>query len=167
MTEFFPDVEPIEFAGPDATDELVFRRYDRERVVSGKPMSEHLRFASAYWHTMRNPLSDPFGTGTAQMPWDDGSDSVQNACTRARAVPTRWRTPRKASGGGQRSECFDPERARELTRSQPGGVHRARQKLVNSPPPSASGKEGRPRKAVCTRARAVPTVRCTLREAND
>ena len=48
-------------------------------------MHEHLRFASAYWHTMRNPLADPFGVGTAQMPWDDGSDSVENACTRVKA----------------------------------------------------------------------------------
>jgi xylose isomerase len=85
MTEFFPDVDAVRYAGPDATDEMVFRRYDRDRMVAGKPMCEHLRFAAAYWHTMRNPLSDPFGAGTAQMPWDDGSDSVQNACTRARA----------------------------------------------------------------------------------
>ena len=82
MTEFFPDVEPIRFAGPDATDEMVFRRYDRDRLVDDKPMCEHLRFASAYWHTMRNPLSDPFGVGTAQMPWDDGSDSISNSCWR-------------------------------------------------------------------------------------
>ena len=31
---------------------------------------------------MRNPLADPFGPGTALMPWDDGSDSVENAVKR-------------------------------------------------------------------------------------
>jgi xylose isomerase len=31
---------------------------------------------------MRNPLGDPFGPGTAKMPWDDGSDSVENAVNR-------------------------------------------------------------------------------------
>jgi xylose isomerase len=31
---------------------------------------------------MRNPLADPFGPGTAQMPWDDGTDSVENALNR-------------------------------------------------------------------------------------
>lgn len=46
-------------------------------------MAEHLRFSAAYWHVMRNPLGDPFGPGTAQMPWDDGSDSVENALNRA------------------------------------------------------------------------------------
>src|SRR5690606_27306602 len=41
-----------------------------------------LRFAAAYWHVMRGALSDPFGAGTALMPWDDGSDSIENALRR-------------------------------------------------------------------------------------
>ncbi|MGY9016266.1 MAG: xylose isomerase, partial [Rhodospirillales bacterium] len=45
-------------------------------------MKDHLRFAGAYWHVMRNELADPFGQGTAQMPWDDKSDSVENAIAR-------------------------------------------------------------------------------------
>ena len=85
MSEYFPDVPVIPFAGPDSDQELVFRRYDRDKQVEGRPMHEHMRFACAYWHTMRNPLSDPFGVGTAQMPWDDGSDSVANAQTRVKA----------------------------------------------------------------------------------
>jgi len=31
---------------------------------------------------MRNPLADPFGPGTALMPWDDGTDSIENAVKR-------------------------------------------------------------------------------------
>ena len=85
MSEYFPGIKPITYEGPDATGELVFRRYDRDRQIEGRPMHEHLRFASAYWHTMRNPLSDPFGVGTALMPWDDGTDSVENARTRVKA----------------------------------------------------------------------------------
>ena len=45
-------------------------------------MKEHLRFAAPYWHVMRNTLGDPFGAGTALMPWDDGSNSVANATKR-------------------------------------------------------------------------------------
>lgn len=45
-------------------------------------MAEHLRFGAAYWHVMRNELGDPFGAGTALMPWDDGSDSLANALRR-------------------------------------------------------------------------------------
>ena len=85
MSEFFPETDVIPFAGPDSTEELVFRRYERDKLVEGRPMHEHLRFASAFWHTMRNGLSDPFGAATARMPWDDGSDSVENACIRVRA----------------------------------------------------------------------------------
>ncbi len=49
-------------------------------------MKDHLRFSVVYWHTFRNPLSDPFGAGTAIRPWDDGTASVQNAQRRARVA---------------------------------------------------------------------------------
>ncbi len=49
-------------------------------------MKEHLRFSVVYWHTFRNPLSDPFGVGTAFRPWDDGSESVKNAQKRVHAA---------------------------------------------------------------------------------
>ena len=45
-------------------------------------MAEHLRFSFVYWHTMRGTGSDPFGPGTAVRPWDDGSNSVDNALRR-------------------------------------------------------------------------------------
>ena len=81
--EAFPDISKIRFEGLDSDNLLAFRRYDADKVVAGRTMREHLRFACAYWHTMRNPLSDPFGIGTARMPWDDGSESVPNAQHRA------------------------------------------------------------------------------------
>ncbi len=49
-------------------------------------MRDHLRFSVVYWHTFRNPLSDPFGPGTAIRPWEDGTDSVENAQHRARVA---------------------------------------------------------------------------------
>jgi xylose isomerase len=45
-------------------------------------MKDHLRFAAPYWHVMRNALADPFGEGTALMPWDNGSNSTENAVNR-------------------------------------------------------------------------------------
>jgi xylose isomerase len=83
MTAAFPDIPSIPFEGPDTTNLLAFRHYNPEEVIDGTSMRDHLRFASAYWHTMRNPLADPFGIGTALMPWDDGTNSVQNAQNRA------------------------------------------------------------------------------------
>jgi hypothetical protein len=37
-------------------------------------------------HTFRGTGSDPFGAGTMQRPWDDGSNSVKNAQNRARVA---------------------------------------------------------------------------------
>ena len=58
-------------------------------------MREHLRFSVVYWHTFRNRLSDPFGMGTALRPWDDGTESVENAQNRARAAVTPQRYGRR------------------------------------------------------------------------
>ncbi len=76
------DCDKIQFEGPASRNPLAFKHYNPEEVIAGKSMKEHLRFAGAYWHVMRNDLSDPFGGGTAHMPWDDGSNSVENALKR-------------------------------------------------------------------------------------
>ncbi len=81
----FPDVSVIRYEGPESSNPLAFKHYDSEAIVDGRPMRDHLRFASAFWHTMRNPLADPFGTGTARMPWDDGTQSIDNALRRVDA----------------------------------------------------------------------------------
>lgn len=80
---YFPDVPKITFEGPKSKNPLAFKHYNPDEVIEGKTMREHLRFAAAYWHVMRNGLSDPFGGPTALMPWDDQSDSVDNALKRA------------------------------------------------------------------------------------
>ena len=76
------DCDKIQYEGPDSKNPLAFKHYNADEVIAGKSMKEHLRFAGAYWHVMRNDLSDPFGAGTAITPWDDGSNSVENALTR-------------------------------------------------------------------------------------
>lgn len=75
-------VPVIRYEGPDSCNPLAFKFYNAEETIAGKSMREHLRFGAAYWHCMRNGLADPFGAPTAQMPWDDGSDSVGNALIR-------------------------------------------------------------------------------------
>ena len=76
---YFPSVPVIAYEGPKSRNPFAFKHYNPAEMVEGKTMKEHLRFAAAYWHVMRNPLADPFGGGTALMPWDDGSNSVANA----------------------------------------------------------------------------------------
>ena len=82
MSDYFPNVSRIEFEGPDSDNPLAFRHYNPDELVAGKSMKDHLRFGAAYWHCMRNALGDPFGVGTALMPWDDGSESLDNALAR-------------------------------------------------------------------------------------
>ena len=82
MSEAFPDIPRIQYEGPNSKNPLAFKQYNPDEAIGGKSMKEHMRFAAAYWHVMRNPLGDPFGPGTAKMPWDDGSDSVENAVNR-------------------------------------------------------------------------------------
>ncbi|CAN5786619.1 xylose isomerase [soil metagenome] len=86
MAEFFPDVPKIQYGGPKSKNPLEFKHYNPDEVVGDKTMKEHLRFSVVYWHTFTNPLSDPFGAGTAVRPWDDRSSSVSNAQKRARAA---------------------------------------------------------------------------------
>ncbi|MFO0870580.1 MAG: xylose isomerase [Pirellulales bacterium] len=80
------DVERIEYEGPQSKNPLAFRWYNPEEVVEGKTMRDHMRFSVVYWHTFRGTGSDPFGAGTMHRPWDDGSQSVENACRRARVA---------------------------------------------------------------------------------
>ncbi len=83
MSEAFPDIPKIQFEGPKSKNALSFKHYNADEVVAGKKMRDHMRFGVAYWHAMRNTLSDPFGGGTSQKPWDDGTDSIANAQKRA------------------------------------------------------------------------------------
>jgi len=80
---YFPDIPKITYEGPQSKNPLSFKHYNADEVIEGKTMRDHFRFGAAYWHVMRNPLGDPFGGGTALMPWDDQSDSVENAKKRA------------------------------------------------------------------------------------
>jgi len=78
----FPTIPTFQYEGPGSTNPFAFRHYNPDKKIAGKSMRDHLRFGAAYWHVMRNELSDPFGAGTALMPWDDGSESLDNALNR-------------------------------------------------------------------------------------
>lgn len=81
---YFPEVkERVKYEGPDTKNPLAYRYFKADRMVDGKPMSEHLKFAVAYWHTMRGTGSDPFGGGVYKRPWWEGSDPMavaENTC---------------------------------------------------------------------------------------
>ncbi len=67
---FFSAVQgPIPFGGLDSSDPLTFKVYDRDRVVLGKRIEDHLRIAVCFWHSFNWPGSDVFGVGTFDRPW--------------------------------------------------------------------------------------------------
>lgn len=67
---YFANVNNIKFEGAKSTNPLAFKYYNPSEIVNGKSMEEFLRFGVAYWHTLTEDLSDPFGAGTAIRPWD-------------------------------------------------------------------------------------------------
>lgn len=83
-TDFFADIPAISYKGPESDDELAYRWYDKDRIVLGKRMEDHLRFAACFWHTFCWPGSDVFGAGTFNRPWHRGAnDSAAAAQKRA------------------------------------------------------------------------------------
>ena len=83
----FAALPTIQFEGPEASSELAYRFYDADRVVMGKPLAEHLRFAVAWWHSLAMNGSDPFGAATITRPWmAAGSDPMAAARMKADAA---------------------------------------------------------------------------------
>ena len=65
MSEFYANIPAIKYEGKASTNPLSFKYYDADKVIMGKPMKEHLRFALSWWHTMGGTGTDMFGPGTA------------------------------------------------------------------------------------------------------
>jgi len=84
MKEYFEGIKKIQYEGPKSTNPLAFKYYDPEKVVAGKPMKDHFRFAMSYWHTLTAMGADMFGEGTAQRPWA-GKEGMELAKARAEA----------------------------------------------------------------------------------
>jgi xylose isomerase len=78
-SEYFPGISKINYEGPDSDNPLAFTWYEENKVVAGKTMKEHFRFAIAYWHSFCNENSDPFGVGTRIFPWDKTDNALENA----------------------------------------------------------------------------------------
>jgi xylose isomerase len=76
---YFPEIGQVKFEGPDSRNPLAFKWYDENRVVAGKTLKEHLRFAVAYWHTFCGEGGDPFGPGTKVFPWATASNPMDVA----------------------------------------------------------------------------------------
>ena len=86
MKTYFQDIPAIEFRGADSAESLSFRHYDKNRVVLGKRMEDHLRFAVCYWHSFVWNGQDPFGGATFERPWFEGGSAMELATLKAEAA---------------------------------------------------------------------------------
>ncbi len=59
--EYFKGLGQVKYEGPESDNPMSFRWYDENKMVGGKSLKEHFRFACAYWHSFVNEGSDPFG----------------------------------------------------------------------------------------------------------
>jgi len=82
----FAEFPTVQFAGTKSNEDFTYRWYEAERIVLGKPLREHMRFAVAYWHSLAMNGSDPFGAPTIQRPWMNRTDVLQAARDKADAA---------------------------------------------------------------------------------
>lgn len=76
---YFKAVDKIQFEGRESDNPLAFKWYDENRIVAGKTLKEHFKFAMAYWHTLCNTGNDPFGPGTETHAWNAKDNAVARA----------------------------------------------------------------------------------------
>ncbi|WP_282080102.1 xylose isomerase [Aquimarina algiphila] len=86
MKEYFKGIDKIKYEGQLSDNPLAFKYYDPNKIVAGKTMRDHFKFAIAYWHTFCGQGSDPFGPGTQNFEWDQSSDPIQAAKDKADAA---------------------------------------------------------------------------------
>ena len=84
--EYFPGIGNISYEGRESDNPLAFKFYQCDRLVGGKTMQQHLRFAVCYWHTFCAKGSDAFGADSQIFPWDTPKDPMMAARARMDAA---------------------------------------------------------------------------------
>ncbi len=77
--EFFKGIGQVKYEGPQSDNRLAFSWYDENKMIAGKTMRDHLRFACAYWHSFCGNGADPFGEPTHLFPWSLKADAIERA----------------------------------------------------------------------------------------
>jgi len=84
--EYYKGIGDIKYEGKNSTNPFSFKYYDPNKIVAGKALKEHFRFAIAYWHSFCGQGTDPFGSGTQNFLWDKSQDPYQAAKDKADAA---------------------------------------------------------------------------------
>ncbi len=64
MMKKYEEIKNIPYLGKDTKEVFAFRYYNKDEVIFGKKMKDHLRFAMSYWHTINASGTDMFGGDT-------------------------------------------------------------------------------------------------------
>ena len=88
----FSGFSTVKYEGPTTENPLAYRWYDPDKVILGKPLRDHLRFAVAYWHSLALTGSDPFGGPAIHRPWMGCGDPIAQAKVKADAAFELFRT---------------------------------------------------------------------------
>ena len=84
--KYFKTIGKIKYEGIESDNPFAFRWYDENKMVAGKSMKDHLRFACAYWHSFNGSGADPFGEPTHLFEWDKKADALDRAKDKADAA---------------------------------------------------------------------------------
>jgi xylose isomerase len=84
--QYFKSIPQVRYEGVDTDNPFAFRWYDENKVVAGKTLKEHFKFACAYWHSFNGNGSDPFGAPTHLFPWNISADPLERARAKADAA---------------------------------------------------------------------------------
>ena len=77
--EYFKGIGQVKYEGLESDNPLAFRWYDESKIIAGKTMKDHLRFACAYWHSFNGNGADPFGEATHIFEWNTKADAIERA----------------------------------------------------------------------------------------
>ena len=83
MSQYFDKVEKVTYEGPDSQNPFAFKHYDPKKVILGKTMEEHLRFAACYWHNFVWNGADVFGSAVFNRPWIGSTETLDSAKAKA------------------------------------------------------------------------------------
>lgn len=79
MSNIFENLPNVVYEGPQSKNPLAFKYYDKDRVILGKTMEEHLPFAMAWWHNLCANGTDMFGNGTTDKSFGQVPGTMEHA----------------------------------------------------------------------------------------
>lgn len=79
MKDTFTQIGKIKYEGAASKNALAFKFYDKNKIILGKKMSEHLPFAMAWWHNLCACGTDMFGRDTADKSFGAEKGTMEHA----------------------------------------------------------------------------------------